>query len=89
MVHEIPVVRHQYKAAGKLLQEIFEHVECVDVKVIRWLIQNQEIGTCHEQLQQLQSFLLSPTELLHKRVLLVWRKKKIIKEFGSRNLTAI
>ena len=45
--------------AWKIQQELFQHGKGGQVKVVRWLIQDQKIGVLEKNGQQLQSPFLS------------------------------
>ena len=43
LIHEIAVVRDNHQAALIVQKELFQDVERNDVKVIGWLVQNEEV----------------------------------------------
>src|SRR5687768_5420600 len=89
MIHKITVVRDEHRTSGELIEVVLQHIQGVDIKVIGWLIQNEEVRIRDKQFQQLQSFFLPTAQLAYVVVLLFRREEKIIEEFRSRDLRAV
>ena len=62
-VKEPAVVANHYGAAGKAQQTVFERAERVDVEVVGWFVQEQNVAATAQDLGQLHAVALTTGEL--------------------------
>lgn len=65
------------------LQSGFQHLNGSKVQVIRWLIQQQEIGVDQQQVGQLQAALLASTQTLNGRANILVGKEQTTQKGDS------
>ena len=53
-VQEVPVVGDDDQAALELLQVFLQDIQGDDVQVVRWLVQDEEVGLLHQDGEQVQ-----------------------------------
>src|SRR5215207_101271 len=76
VVEEVPVVRDGYHSSRVLLEVLFEPENALGIEVVRWLIEQQEVGLLKEQLAQCNATAFSSRE--HRDVGLWWRTAQSI-----------
>ena len=79
-------MRNNKQAAGKILQVILQHIQCHNIQIVRWFVQNKKIWVPHEDRKQVKPALFSPAQTFHLYVMHGWREKEIIQEGIHRNL---
>ena len=82
-------MRNQDQYPGVILQELFKNIQGVDVQVIGRLIEDQEVGVCHQHAHQLKTLLFTTAQLVHKSKLLLRREKEFGQQLGSRDDLAV
>lgn len=65
-LQEIPVVAHHDQRAGPRIEQILHGGEHVGVQVVGRLVEDQHVGLCQQDQQQLQATLLSAGEVLDR-----------------------
>ena len=80
LVHEEAVVRHDYHAAGEVLQILLKHLERLYVEVVGRLVEHEEVGVAHQHRAQIELATLAAGELVDVVVLLLGRKEKVLQK---------
>ena len=62
-VKEPTIVTDYYGAAGKFFKRLFKRPQSVHIKIIRWLIKQQQIGTAFQHLCQMHTVAFTTREL--------------------------
>lgn len=60
-------------------------MQCHQIKIIRWLIENEEIGTFDQHAEEVETSFLTTTQGIRSRVLLRGREQKTLEQFGCRD----
>ena len=89
LVHEIAVVTYYDNATGEILQVFLQHLECLDIKVVGRLIEDQEVRIPHQHRTEIELALLASTQLIYVVVLFLWSKEEELQELRSRHVLAI
>jgi hypothetical protein len=63
---EVAVVAGDHERAGPAVEQVLERRERVDVKVVGWLIEQQDVRSCHQQPHHLQAAALSAGHVRHE-----------------------
>ncbi len=87
-VHEIPVVGNHHQAAGKILQEIFQHLQRHDVQVVGRLVEDEEVGIFHQHREQVQTTALPAGELADVDLLLGAAEQEALEQLRRCHLAA-
>ena len=77
VVQKRAVMADQKNRAVKVLQQVFEQLQRVDIKVIGRLIQHQHVGGSGKQARQQQPVALTTAQGAHWRVGARWREQKV------------
>ena len=89
LVHEIAVVTYYDNATGEILQVFLQYLECLDIKVVGRLIENQKVRIPHQHRTEIELALLASTQLIYVVVLFLWSKEEELQELRSRHVLAI
>ena len=76
-------------ATGEILQVFLQHLECLDIKVVGRLIENQKVRIPHQHRTEIELALLASTQLIYVVVLFLWSKEEELQELRSRHVLAI
>lgn len=66
-------------------QKFFEHMQCHQVQVIRWLIENEEVGAFDQYAEEMETSFLATTQCMRSGMLLRGREQKTLEQFGCRD----
>src|SRR5207244_844325 len=62
-VQEVPVVGHDDRAAGELLESLLEDPQRLQVEVVRRLVQEEHVAAAADQLRELDAVALASREV--------------------------
>src|SRR5688572_18830024 len=77
VVEEGAVVAHQKERARIFLEERFEELERLDVEVVGWLVEDQDIRRAREEAGEQQAIALAARERLHRSARALGREEEI------------
>ena len=67
-------------ASLEVAQVLFKHLQCLDVQVVRRLVEYKEIGVRHKHSAQVKTAFLATTQLVDIAVLLLRREEEMLQE---------
>ena len=83
-VEEVPVVGDDDDDAGEVVEIVLEHLESLDIEIVRRLIEDQDIRGAHQDLEKAEPALLPAGELPDERVLHFRVEEKALAHDGGR-----
>jgi len=78
-VEEVAVMRNDYHRALERGQVIFQNFQRRDIQIVGRFIQQQHVWRSHQQTGQIEPPLFAAREPLHRSILHIRRKKKLLK----------
>ena len=80
LVGEITVVAHHNHASREVLQIFLQHLQRLDVEVVRGLVEHQEVGALHQNGAQVELAFFTAAQLVDIVVLLLGREHEVLQE---------
>ena len=80
LIDEVAVVRNHDHTPLERLQVLFQYAERHDVQVVRRLVEDQEIGTLHQNRTKIQAFAFAAAEPCDIAVLHLGREEEILQK---------
>ncbi len=77
---------HHDDAAGEILQVFLQDLQCLNIEVVRRLIEHEEVRILHQHRAEIELTALSPTELINIVLLLLGCEHEIVEKLRGSHL---